>query len=69
MRIDLHHQIVGQTHPFVRRDCHSSNLPAIGEAAESASLARWTHVVVPDGEGVESMPGVERRNHVAFLVG
>lgn len=67
--MDLLRQIVGQGPPFGRKDSHNSNLPEIGEGAESASLGRWIHVVVRGGEAVGSALGVERRNLVAFLVG
>ena len=39
----------------------------MGEGAESASLGRWIHVVVRDGEGVENALRAERRNLVALL--
>ena len=67
-RIELLRQVVGRGHPPGHKDSHNSNLPAIGEVAESASLERWRHVVVQGGEAVESALEGERRSLVAFLV-
>ena len=65
-RTDLLRQIVGQPRPSDRRDYHSLNPPETGEGAENASLGRWKHAVVRDGEAVGNALEVERRNLVAL---
>lgn len=68
-RIDLLRQVVEQQpRPSGRRDSHNWSLPEIGEGAGSASLGRWIHVAVQDGEAAESALEAERRNLVAFLM-